>query len=140
MIVHHVAAAAIVCWIGVQPAQMTFTTLARGDHSQVEEPRQVVARSAGEWASLWKAHGGTGKPPAVDFARSMVIAVFLGTRPTAGHSVEILRIEKQGAALVVTYQEGRPAPDAMVAQVLTAPFHIVRTEPHAGPVRFQRAP
>lgn len=135
----HVAAA-ILCWIGVQPAQMTFTTLAGGDASQIEEPRQAVARTRAEWTALWKAHGGEGRPPEVDLARSTVIGVFLGTRPTAGYTVEITRIEKRDTDLVVTYREGKPAPSDMVSQVLTAPFHIVRTDSHRGPVRFQRTP
>jgi hypothetical protein len=135
----HVAAA-MLCWIGVQPAQMTFTTLAGGDASQIEEPRQAVARTQAEWTALWKAHGGGAKPPAVDLARSTVIGVFLGTRPTAGYTVEITRIEKRDTDLVVTYREGKPAPSEMVSQVLTAPFHIVRTDSHRGPVRFQRTP
>lgn len=140
MTAHHVAAAALLCWIAAPSPQMPFTTLARGDQSQVEEPRQAVARTPAEWTALWKAHAGAEKPPPVDFSSSMVVGVFLGTRPTAGHSVEITRIEQQGADLVVIYREQRPAPSDMVAQVLTAPFVLVRTAPHAGSVRFQRAP
>ena len=133
-------AAAFLSWISVQPAPMKYTTLARGDHSRIEEPRTIVARTAAEWTALWKQHGGTGTAPAVELTRSMVIAVFLGTRPSAGYAAEITRIEKQDTDLVVTYREQRPAPDAMTAQVLTAPFHIVRTGAHAGPVKFQRTP
>lgn len=133
------AAAALGCWIAAQAPAMTFTTIARGDDSRIEEPREAVARTAAEWAALWKTHG-SGKPPAVDFGGSMVVAVFLGTRPSAGYSVEITSIEKRDADLVVTYKEGRPSANEMVAQVLTAPFHAVRTAPHAGPVTFKRTP
>jgi hypothetical protein len=132
-------AAAIVCWSIVQPAPVAFTTIDRGAQSAIEEPRQAVARTALEWAALWKEHAGPAKPPAVDPSRSMVIAVFLGTRPTAGHGVEITRIEKRGAELVVSYREQAPGADEMVAQVLTAPFHIVRTASDAARVRFERA-
>jgi hypothetical protein len=69
----------------------------------------------------------------------MAIGVFSGSRPTAGHSVEVTRVEKQGDELVVTYRERGPAPDDMVAQVLTTPFHIVQTALHTGPVRFERS-
>jgi len=138
MTVSRIIAAALLGWISVQPAQVTFTTVDRGSQSQVEKPRQTVARTAAEWAALWKAHGGEGKPPAVDLVRSVVIGVFLGTRPTAAHTVEIIRIEKRDTDLVVTYREQSPAPDDMVAQVLTAPFHIVRTASHPGPVSFLR--
>jgi PrcB C-terminal len=138
MTVTRVLAAAILCWTTAQPPPMNFTTLDRGDQSHIEEPRQAVARTAAEWTALWKAHGGKRKPPAIDPTRSMAIGVFLGSRPTAGYTVEIVRIEKREADLVVTYRERGPAPGDMVAQVLTAPFHIVRTAPHPGRVRFDR--
>jgi hypothetical protein len=137
MIASSLAAAAIACWMTAQPA-MTFSTIARGDQSQIEEAREAVARTPAEWAALWQGHR-TGKPPDVDFRSSMVVAVFLGTRPTAGYAVEITGIEKKDADVVVTYRERRPGPDDLVAQVLTAPFHIVRTDQHGGTVRFERA-
>jgi hypothetical protein len=138
MIVTRVLAFGFLCWIGVQPEQMTFTTLARGDRSRIEEPRTVVVRTPAEWATLWKQHGGERSAPAVDLTRSIVVGVFLGTRPTAGYSVEITRIGKRDADLIVMYRERRPEPSDMLAQVLTAPFHIVRTASHTGPVKFQR--
>ena len=119
---------------------MKFTTLGRGDLSQIEDSRDVVVRTAAEWATLWRQHAGEGKPPAVDFTRSIVIAVFLGSRQSAGYTVEITGIEKEDTGLVVTCREQRPASGAMVAQMLTSPFHIVRTEAHSGPVRFKRTP
>lgn len=140
MTVFHVIAAAILGCGAAQPAPMTFTTLDGGDQSQIETPRQAVARTQTEWEALWKAHGAESKPPVVDFTRTMVIGVFLGTRPTAGYAVAITRIEKREKELVVTWRERCPGPRDLVAQVLTAPFVLVRTEPHAGPVRFQRAP
>jgi hypothetical protein len=139
MTVSRVVAAAFLSWISVQPAQVTFTTLDRGSLSQIDEPRQAVARTPAEWAALWKAHAGEEKPPAVDLARSVVIGVFLGTRPTAAHTVEIVRIEKRDTDLVVTYRERSPAPGDMVAQMLTSPFHLVRTASHPGRIRFDHA-
>jgi hypothetical protein len=65
-----------------------------------------------------------------------VVGVFLGTRPTAGFQVEITGVREQDGALVVEYVERRPPSDAMVAQVLTAPFHLVTVPRHEGPVRF----
>jgi hypothetical protein len=139
MIASSLAAAAIACWMTAQQPAMTFSTLAQGNQSQMEDAREAVARTPAEWAALWKGHR-TGKPPDVDFTRSMVVAVFLGTRPTAGYAVEITGIETKDAGLVVTYRERRPGPDELTAQVLTAPFHIVQTVAFAGPVRFQRTP
>ena len=119
---------------------MSFTSLDRGNQSRIAEPREVVVRTAEELTALWKAHEPTNTPPAVDFGQSMVIAVFLGTRRTAGYTAEITAIDRQDEGLLVTWREQRPGPDDLVAQVVTAPFHIVRTEIHAGPVRFQKSP
>lgn len=141
MTVHRaLAVVALIGWAGAEPALMKFTTLGRGDLSRIEDSRDVVVRTAAEWSALWTQHAGKGKPPAVDFTRSIVIAVFLGSRQTAGYAVEITRIEKDDAGLVVTCREQRPAAGDMVAQMLTSPFHIVRTDAHSGPVRFKRTP
>lgn len=139
MSLHHaLAVAALIGWAGAERVQMTFTTLDSGASSQIEESRHVVVRTVEEWSKLWTQHGGEGKAPEVDFSRATVIAVFLGTRPTAGHSVEITRIDKDDAGLVVTWRERAPAAGDLVAQMLTSPFFIVRTESHGGPVRFTR--
>jgi hypothetical protein len=131
-------AAALVCWAGAELPQVTFTTIAQGAASQIEEPRTVAVRTAAEWQALLREHGG-GRMADVDFARSTVLAVFLGSRPTAGYTVDITRIEKEEDALVVTWRERAPNPGDLVAQMLTSPFVIVRTDAHPGPVRFTRA-
>ncbi|MBI3047225.1 MAG: protease complex subunit PrcB family protein [Acidobacteria bacterium] len=115
-----------------------MTTVARGTHSDIMEPREVVVRSLDDWRALWKAHGSSQPPPSVDFSRSMVVAVFLGERPTAGYEVEITAVKAQGGRAVVEYVERRPAPDALVAQVLTSPFHIVSLSRSAGTPEFRK--
>ena len=118
-----------------------FTTIDQGATSQIETPRTAVVKTAAEWAMLWKEHAGETKlqPAAVDFPKSMVLAVFSGTKPTAAHAVEITQVDVKDGTMIVTYREQPPPADAMVAQVLTMPFHIVRTDAHPGKVVFQRA-
>ena len=128
----------LLCSAGAVRVPMTFTTIDRGAQSRIEEARDVIVRSAAEWATLWTLHAGDRPRPAVDFARSTVLGVFLGTRPTGGYSVEITAIEREGASLVVTCREARPARDAMLSQVITMPFHLVRIDRHAGPIQFKR--
>ncbi|MGH3369203.1 MAG: hypothetical protein ACRDPR_04320, partial [Nocardioidaceae bacterium] len=62
--------------------------------------REVTIRSAAEWQALWKEHDG-GDLPAVDFAHSMVVGVFLGSRPTAGYAVEISAVLEEAGRTVV---------------------------------------
>lgn len=138
-----ISAAALV-WCAVASAAMgqvssaELVTVAQGPMSNIEEPRQVVVRTAAEWQALWKEHDAQRAAPPVDFTRSIVVAVFLGTRPTAGFSVEITAVKAEGSRAVVEYRERRPPRDALVAQILTAPFHVVRVAPTAGSVEFRR--
>ena len=117
-------------------AAVAFTSVARGTDSQVTEPREVVVRSADEWGALWSTHG-SDRAPTVDFSRFMVVGVFLGTRPTSGYTVEIVRVNSQQGVNTVEYREGRPAADAFNLQVLTAPFHLVRI-PRTEKVEFRK--
>ena len=125
--------------LAVMMAQVpgAVATVARGPASAVENPREVVVRTLPEWEALWKSHAGPQPAPAVDFSTSLVAAVFLGTRPTAGFGVEISGTRRENDALVVEYVERAPAPDAIVAQILTSPFHVVKLPRFDGPVRFR---
>ena len=120
------------------PAVFLLMTIAQGSSSGIEAPRQIVVRTAAEWQSLWKEHDPQSPAPTVDFAASMVVGVFLGSRPTAGFSVEITAANLEAGRLVIQYVERRPARDAVVAQVLTSPYHLVRVRRTDRPVEFLR--
>jgi hypothetical protein len=114
----------------------------KGLDSQLDAARQATVRTAAEWEALWRLHGGERTRPAVDFGKEMVVGVFMGSRPTAGFSVEIVGTRVDGSALVVQYRETRPPADALVAQVLTMPYHIAAVPRRAGvaDVRFEKIP
>jgi hypothetical protein len=81
-------------------ATVSFTTVVQGVNSGIMERREVVIRSAEEWQTLWKAH--TPQPqPLVDFSKSIVVGVFLGSRPTAGYRADIVAIRTEGVQTVV---------------------------------------
>ena len=120
-------------------ASVPMRSIDKGVMSNMDAGRQASARSAAEWATLWNLHAGERTRPNVDFSRDVVVAVFMGTRPTAGFSVEIVGVRQEGPALIVSYKETRPAPDALAAQVLTSPFHIVAVpRGSTTDVRFER--
>jgi hypothetical protein len=120
-----------------QAVAMTFVTVAQGSSSQIQDSREVVLRSAAEWEELWSAHSPQ-PPPAVDFSESLVAGVFLGMRQTAGYEVEVTAARAEGDRVVVEYVEHRPASDALVAQVLTSPFHFVRLPREVGSIAFRK--
>jgi len=106
--------------------------------SGIDRPEQVVARTADEFRSLWQRHA-PGRPvPVVDFAKQMILAVFLGSRPSGGYQAEITGITTQGDVMVVQWAERRPGPEQVAAQVMTSPSHLVAVPRSAGEVRFEK--
>src|SRR5712691_2257921 len=101
-------------------AAVPMRPIDKGMTSQMDDARLASARSAAEWAKLWTQHAGERARPSVDFSKEIVIGAFMGTRPSAGFATEIVRVREEGAALVVSYKETRPAPDSVAAQVLTS--------------------
>ncbi len=119
-------------------APASMRTIARGDQSFIESERQVVARSSAEWTAIWRQHDPDRPVPAVDFSKEMVVGVFLGSRNTGGYSVEILSATVEQDALTVRYRQRTPAPDAITAQIITMPFHVVAVPKTAAAVKFER--
>ena len=118
---------------GVSPLRV----LDKGDQSNVDDARQVTARTTAEWSTLWRRHSPDRVQPRVDFERDMVLGVFLGSRATAGFSVEVVSTLVEQGILVVRVRETRPQSDRIVAQVITSPYHLVAVPRHSGDVRFE---
>ena len=95
-----------------QAAATTVRTIDKGGQSNIDAAKQAVARTPQEFAALWQPHNYDKPPPQVDFAKEMVVAVFMGSRPTAGFAVEILSAAERGGQLVVTYRERMPSEGA----------------------------
>lgn len=98
-----------------------------GARSHVAKPTNVVARSEKEFATVWAVHArqadGTVTPiPKVDFNKYDVLAVFLGSVPTGGHTVEIGDIKREGKKAVVKVTHLKPGLGMMVIQSFTTPF------------------
>lgn len=122
---------------GTVTAQAPITTVAKGDMSEQQVARQVVVRTPAEWTALWKDHAPGQPPPAqIDFNKQMVIGIFAGTKPSAGHEVEIVGVRSEANELVVEYVQKQPGRGTMAAQLLTAPFHLISVPRHAGSVTF----
>jgi hypothetical protein len=118
----------------------TMKTVDKGPMSGIDAARQVTVRTPADFAALWKSHAADRKMPDVDFDSTMVVGIFLGARPTAGFGVEIVSAQPDAGALVVKYKETRPSRDAISAQVVTTPFHLVAVPKFEGTVRFEKLP
>ncbi len=113
-------------------------TVVRDMMSHVDEPKQAAAQTDAEWAALWKLHAGDKALPKVDLKARTVVAVFLGTRTSAGYSVEITAAYSKNGTLIVEWEERRPAPGTVSAQIITSPALIATIPKFAGEIRFQK--
>lgn len=120
---------------------LPFSTVDQGVFSGIQERAQRVIGGAEEWKVLWASRSSAIPsplpPPPINFSREMVIAVSMGEQRTGGYSIEIQKIEEGRYSLEVLVSEAFPLPGALVAQVLTQPYHIIKVERRELPVRFR---
>ena len=134
-----IAMSAVLLSVLLQGVVPPMRLVEKGAESMVEAQRQVAVRDGVEWTSLWHAHAWNRPEPAIDFSREMVVGVFMGTRPTAGFAVEIVGYRDSGNGVVVQYRETVPPRDAITAQILVSPYHLVAIPRRTGMVTFERA-
>ncbi len=116
-------------------------TIEKGDQSNVDDAKQVLVRSEAEWTKLWSQHAPDHPRPKVDFSKEMVVAVFMGSRPSAGFSTTITSATAAKGALIVRYTETKPGPSSVSAQILTFPYHLVAIPKAAvTDVRYEKVP
>lgn len=125
--------------------QVSLQTIDKGFYSGVRESLQIAISKQADWKDLWQRHtSNKSRQPAlpeINFGEEMVVAVFLGDRPTGGYEVEIISAEQSESALRVSFGEKGPPPGAMTIQALTQPYHIVRVATDAAKdVVFRRLP
>lgn len=112
----------------------------RGIQCSIADAQTCAITDAKEWAQLWRRMHQGREPmpdlPSVDFSRQMVLAAFMGRKPTGGYTIQITRVVAENGTITVTVRETAPSPNTPVIQVLTHPFHIVVVPKVNGTVRF----
>ena len=124
-------------------SEISFETIAKGEHSAYTDATQMVINQQFVFSDLWKKmhaiYSEIPNEPQIDFSSSTAIAVFMGQKNTGGYSIEIVKILDAGDNVVVYVKETKPWPGSIVTQALTQPYHIVKTEKLTKPVVFEKA-
>jgi hypothetical protein len=112
-----------------------------GTQSGAGKPQRIAITTVEQWRNAWTtAHSGEipqPELPVVDFGRHMVLAAFMGQKPTGGFEVRITRVTRAADGSVVAHvRETSPPPGAMVTKVITSPYHFVVVARTAGEVTF----
>jgi PrcB C-terminal len=116
----------------------TPRTIDKGEQSNIDSARQVVIRTEADWMKLWQQHSPDRQRPTVDFAKDMIVGVFMGSRSSAGYNISIVSTFAKDGNVIVQYREATPRPGTMTAQVLTFPYHLVAIPKAAGDVKFDK--
>ncbi len=116
--------------------RLPFVAEWKGAHSGVNEPRCLVITDEKSWAHLWRTVQAIRTPippvPEVDFGRHMVLAAFMGRKPTSGFAIQITEVVARNNEALAFVKETAPPPNAIVLQVITQPFHIVVCRAESG--------
>lgn len=109
-----------------------------GAPSEVDFER-VVKEELPEEVKNWL-DGKITKPGEETFSHEgkLYILAAYGEKPTAGYSVEINKIEKLDGQIIVYASFVDPAPDDVVATVITYPYDLVVIEDQGLPVVFEK--
>ncbi|UMY65052.1 MULTISPECIES: protease complex subunit PrcB family protein [unclassified Flavobacterium] len=67
-----------------------------------------------------------GKVKANDIQTSNFVLLNMGEKPSAGYAIGVKSVEETDRAVIITVEKKEPAPDAVVAQVITAPYALIR--------------
>ena len=132
MLLNLIAVGAMVQW---PEKEWAFKSVELGATSTLQAAGVFVLRTEAELRDYMLKRGSPRRPlPKIDWKMNQVVAIHVGSTPTAGYGVELKHLWKKpggaDAEVVIT----KPAPDMIVAQVITYPFAVVRTERFAGKV------
>lgn len=104
----------------------TWEVLVKESYTGIKETRNIVVKSQKEFDALWVESQmgidfGPVKPK-VDFDKKWVIACFLGTVNTGGHSLDIESIKAGFETTLITIIHKRPSSGCFTAQVIEDPY------------------
>ena len=108
-----------------------------GAYGGAVETGELVVSDAAAWAELW-GRLSRETPPAVDFTKTRIAAVFVGPRPTSGYRARLIGIAAEKERYLLRWFEEGPAADEAVADGATAPFLLVSVPKDEKGIRWDK--
>jgi hypothetical protein len=97
-------------------------------NSGYEQSVRLVVENGSDWANVWEQVWGSMFPtperPEVDFTRSVVVVVGMGTMPSGGYDIQVTDARRVGDRVEVSILTASPAPGCPVTAALTSPVDI----------------
>lgn len=117
-----------------------YSILLQGTSSAVSEARRDVIRDRDSLIRLLGAHHPEGPValPDVDFTRQMIVAEFLGQRPSGGYSVTVEGAGKtESGWLQLEFVRAEPSPSCPAPLQSTQPYVLVAIERRSGGLLYK---
>lgn len=109
--------------------------------SSYDTAKTAVIRTTAAWRAAWaRIHGGMVPLPllpAIDFSRSVVVLVAIGTQSSGGHGVAVTRAVVAEGAVKVHAVHTMPGAGCGVTMELTQPVDVVRIATTAQTITFE---
>ena len=102
-----------------------FAELARGTESTIGRRVNYLIASQDQFRELWEVIGAEEPAPDIDFSEDVVAAVFAGEKPNAGYDIAVSKVEDADAR-TITVTLAEPSNDCVYAQMITAPYQIIK--------------
>lgn len=111
--------------------ELVWEEMADGNNAVgVEDETYYLVRTEEALRTLWnRAYGSrlqVPDVPEVNFSRETVVALFMGSRPTGGYSLEVESVTIEGGEVYVDVNRIEPGPDEITTQALTSPWTMIR--------------
>jgi PrcB C-terminal len=120
------------CAISAPQHQLAMRTLTQATFCRENTSQARIITDVGSYRTAWRTAQGNviaedRTPPAIDFTRERVIAIYMGRQNTAGYHVRPATTATLHAdgTLEIPVEWTEPGPDTLQAQVITSPCVLV---------------
>ncbi|MFX1417498.1 MAG: protease complex subunit PrcB family protein [Promethearchaeota archaeon] len=117
-----------------------FETIRIGHSCNHANNTDYIINTYDEWEDLWNISFSSHYPmpvlPSINFTENTIMATYFGEKPTSGYSIMIIGIVENDDQIIVNVAEVSPSGWTSTLQIVTHPYHIVRTEKIIKPVIF----
>ncbi|MEZ4771740.1 MAG: protease complex subunit PrcB family protein [Bacteroidia bacterium] len=107
---------------------MEIEKIAEGSFCGVETASNELISTEAEWEALWKKVTSNRTPvpplPEINFDEKQIIACFIGTQNSGGHTAIIQEVTEEDGKYNVKVVHTKPGADCFVTDVLTQPYFI----------------
>ncbi|MDO8701606.1 MAG: protease complex subunit PrcB family protein [Undibacterium sp.] len=129
-------------FVNVNATKVAFNTLNVTTGSGVQAAQNVLIKDGTAWTALWAQHTNNSGVilPGVDFSKRMVVAIFLGSKPSGCYAIADASVWRSGAKLHVAHHDRVPGSAELCTMSITTPAYLIELDRTDDPVEFTAIP